>query len=59
MTFQMNNKTHALTVTATGIDLSAVSQDMEVTLRIGDSKSASWDYWVFLSKNRAGTLYKY
>jgi len=59
LTFQMNNNTGALALTATGIDLSSVSQETEVTLSVTNHGSAPWDYWVFLSKNKTGTLYKY
>jgi len=59
MTFQLNNKTHALTVTATGVDMSSVTQDIEVALSITNHSGADWNYELFMAKNNAGTVYKY
>jgi len=59
LTLELNGITHVLKITATNVDLSAMSQDVQIALSITNHPGAAWRYWVFASKNKARTLYKY
>ena len=55
----LNNKTHALTVTATGVDMSAVTRIMEVSLSITNHPGAAWNYGLRMATNITNTAYTY
>jgi len=59
MIFRFNNRTHALTMTATGVDLSAMSTDTHVSLTVENHEGADWEYGLGMAKNKKGTTYKY
>jgi uncharacterized repeat protein (TIGR03803 family) len=59
LALQINGRTHALTLKATGLDLSSLTGVTHVSLSIANHPGASWDYGLFLAANKAGTAYRY
>jgi len=59
LTIRLNLKNNTLVVTATGIDLSRLTPEVNVSLAIGNPAGANWAYGLFLGVNKAGTAYKY
>jgi len=59
LTVQLIPTTGALSITASGIDFSAVTTGTHVSLSVANHAGADWDYGFLLSVNKAGTVYKY
>jgi len=59
MAFQLNNNTHALSVTATGVNMSSVTEDIEVSLSITNHPGAVWNCGLRMARNITGTAYTY
>lgn len=59
LSLRISNKAHTLTLVATGIDLSTLTQSTEVSLTIGNHAGADWNYGVLLSGDKTGPNYKY
>ena len=56
---QINTKTGALTVSATGIDLSSAGAVTHVFLSIANHADAEWDYGFDLAMNKSRTVGTY
>jgi len=59
MRFEFNNRTHTLTVSVTGADMSAMTADTFVSLSVGNHTNAQWSYKLVTARNETGTRYKY